>query len=103
MLLASPQAGLRLALREVICFQPPMGPAHTSGGRLNDWRITAAVLPSAARLTAAPQSLPVIWSSVFHSVSIFPLAGSTLASAAPPSIHSPKRIRPSRVQVSQLA
>src|SRR5215831_12781498 len=103
MLFASPHAGLRLVLRDVICFHSPMVPAHTSGGRLNDCRIMAAVFPSAARLTAAPQPLALISSSVFHRPSIFPLAGSTLASAAPPSIHSPNRILPPWPHVSQLA
>src|SRR5579864_1639470 len=103
MLLASPQAGLRLALRVVICFQAPIGPAHTSGGWLNDWRMMALVLPSAATDTAMPQPFAVIWSSACHRVSIFAVAGSTLASPAPPSTHSPKRTLPFLVQVNQLA
>src|SRR5258707_1216161 len=55
MLLASPHAGLRAAFRKVICFHSPIGPAQISGGFARDWRITAAVLPSAARDTAVPQ------------------------------------------------
>src|SRR5215469_6411111 len=103
MLLASPHSGLRLALRAVICFQSPIGPDQTSGGRLNDWRTMELVLPSLASDTATPQPFAVISSSPFHSVSSFLVDTSTLASPEPPSIHSPKRILPSRVQVSQLA
>src|SRR5579864_5957039 len=43
---ALPHEGRRARLSCVTCFQLPVGPAHTSGGALNDSRTAAEVLPS---------------------------------------------------------
>src|SRR6185312_85071 len=103
MLLASPHAGLSAALREVICFHSLIAPAHISGGWASDWRITAAILPSAAREIAVPHPLAFNWPGPRTSVSMAPELGSTLAIPLSPSTSSPKRILPSLVHVSQLA
>ena len=104
MLLASPQAGLRLELREVICFHWPIAPAQISGGCANDCRTTAADLPSAESEIAVPHPLAVNCSGAWTSVSILPPAGSTVATPLSPSTSWPKRIfAPPGIQVSQLA
>src|SRR3954453_4708175 len=61
MLLASPHAGLRTASREVVCFHSLIAPAQISGGCASDWRIAAAVFPSAAREIAVPHPLAFNW------------------------------------------
>src|SRR5690349_6574731 len=103
MLLASPQPGLRPALREVICFHWPRVPAHISGGWAKDCRSTADDLPSADSETAVPQPFAVYCSGPCARVSIFPLATSTVATPLSPSTSSPKMILPLGSHVSQLA
>src|SRR5579871_4118235 len=103
MLLASPHAGLSAALREVICFHSLITPTQISGGCASDWRITAAVLPSAARETAVPQPYTLSSPGPRVSVSIAPEVGSTVATPLSPSTSSPKITLPPLVHVSQLA
>src|SRR5436309_13940405 len=90
MLLASPHAGFRFAFTEEICFQLPSGPAQTSGGWLNDCRMTAVVLSSDAIEPCEPELLAVIASPLFQSVSTAPVLIFTDAIPQPPSIDSPK-------------
>src|SRR6476660_698650 len=104
MLLASPQAGFRPALREVICFHFPIAPAQTSGGCARDWRMTAAEAPSEEREIAMPDPLAVSCSGVWVIVSMLPLGTCTVATPLSPSTSSPKRtLSPLCIHVSQLA
>src|SRR5262245_57926360 len=94
MLLASPQLALVSRLACVICFQAPIGPAHTSGGCWKELRITAQALPSAlsATLGSPGQPAAVTISGPVHSVVILPLATSSVARPLSPPTCSPKRI-----------
>src|SRR5712692_9531070 len=103
MLLASPHAGFTLALRCVICFHSPIGPAQTSGAAANEFRITADVFPSCATERFVPQSPAETPSPPRQIVSTWPFTGSSVAIAESPSIHSPKSISPSAFHSSQLA
>src|ERR1700682_6602904 len=102
-LLASPQAGFTAALRWVTCRQYPMGPAQISGGSLNELRMRAEIFPSRAREMLVPQGPAETCSCPRQRESTRPLAGSTVATAASPSIDSPKTIFASGVQASQFA
>src|ERR1700674_5076531 len=63
----SPQAGCTALFKLVSRFQPPIGPAQTSGGELANWRTTAVTDPSweneppgtQAALVVAASSSPV--------------------------------------------
>src|SRR5438270_2655922 len=103
MLFASPHAGLSAALRDVICFHWPIGPAQISGGWASDWRISDEVFPSAARDTAVPHPSALNWPGSRVSVAIAPEVGSMVAMPLSPSTSSPKRIFAPLVHVSQLA
>ena len=60
MLLASPQAGLMDLLRCVTCVQLAVGPAQTSGGALNELRMTAEFFASWESEKLMPHSPAVI-------------------------------------------
>src|SRR5579884_388334 len=103
MLFASPQAGLRLAFFDVICFHCPIGPAQTSGGCDNDWRMTDDMLPSAESETAVPQPFAVNSPAKCASVLTLPLLISTVATPLSPSTSSPKSILSLPVQARVVA
>src|SRR3989442_12830012 len=103
MLSALPQLTPALRLACVTCFQAPMGPAQTSGGRTYDCSTRAQVFPSRASETPKDQP-PVEFDSVpVQTVSILPLAGSSVASPLLPSICSANGALPEGSQSSQLA
>src|ERR1017187_9939966 len=95
---ARPQDGLSPALLRVTGFHSPIGPAHTSGGSVNELRMMALVLPSLA--SAKDGSTPPAWTpySPRHSVSLAPLDTSSVETALPPPIHSVKSSRPGDIQ-----
>src|SRR5512136_1145074 len=103
MLFASPHAGFTLALRCVICFHSPIGPAHTSGAAPNEFRITADVFPSRVTERLGPQSPAETPSPPRQIVSMPPFAGSSAAIPESPSMNSLKSIFPSDIHLSQLA
>src|SRR6185437_10565043 len=104
MLCTWPHAGLSAALTFVTCCQAPIAPAHTSGGCSSDERTRAEVFPSVDMEIEVFQLPALTCSGPCHSVSIFSVAGSTVAKPLSPSTSSPKRIFcPPGAQVSQLA
>src|ERR1700749_3396675 len=103
MLLASPHEGLSAAFLEVICFHWPIGPAQTSGGCANDWRMTAEFLPSDEIETAVPHPVALICPGSCASVSTLPLLRSTVAIPASPSTSSPNMILSVLFQISVAA
>src|SRR6266850_4578363 len=80
-----------------------MGPAQISGGSLSELRMTADAFPSRERETLVPQGPAETCSWPRQRESMRLLAGSTVATAASPSIDSPKTIFASGVQASQFA
>src|SRR5258708_36650265 len=106
MLLASPQAGLRLALRLV----PGVGVGDSpvistpSGARLYDRKMPAMVLPSFATESRKPK-IPAELSapSADQRCSVLPVAGSSVAMALLPPTKSLNRIFLSGSQPSHAA
>src|SRR5258706_5483323 len=80
-----------------------MGPAQISGGSLSELRMRAEVFPSPEREMFVPQGPAETCSCPRQRESMRPLAGSTGATAAAPSIDSPEMIFASGVQASQFA
>src|SRR6267143_101635 len=80
-----------------------MGPAQISGGSLSELRMRAEVFPSREREMFVPQGPAETCSCPRQRESMRQLAGSTVATAAAPSIDSPKMIFASGVQASQFA
>ena len=102
-LFSSPHSGCTAWLTWVTCFHSPIGPAHTSGGCAAEWRITAEVLWSAAsEIPIPPQASVVTTSGPVHRGVILPVATSTVAAPASPSMFSAKRILSGDCQVIQL-
>src|SRR5229473_6983841 len=104
MLLASPQAGLRLALRLVTGVGVGDSPviSTTSGAQLYDRKMPAMVLPSRETESRKPK-MPAELSapSADQRCSILPVAGSRVAIALLPPTYSLKRILLSGSQPSQ--
>src|SRR3954469_11572153 len=80
-----------------------MGPAHSSGGALKEWRITAEVLPSAATEKFGPQRPAVMVSLPCQRLLTLEVAGSSSEIAESATAYSVKRILPSWVHASALA
>src|SRR5271167_4378578 len=81
-LLASPQAGLMDLLRCVICAQLAVGSAQTSGGALNELRMTAELFASSERERLMPHAPAVIWPASRKSSVLLPSAGLIVASGS---------------------
>src|SRR5262249_20894694 len=95
--------GRRAALPRVICFQPPTGPAQTSGGCVKEWRTRAQVFRSCARdRPNAPPSAAMVWGSV-QSVRTLLRDGAMVATALAPSAWAVNRMSPDGSQANQLA
>src|ERR1700676_5476670 len=104
MLLASPQAGASVLLRDVKGVIAAGLPAivTTSGGCAKDWKTPATVLPSLdADSVKLKGPLQVSEPSLDQRCSILPGAGSSEAMALLPLANSLKRIFLSRCQASQ--
>src|ERR1700722_9785977 len=85
----------------VTCFQSPIDPAHTSGGRAAEFRITAEVWRLAASETLGPLAASLeITSGPVQREEIFPLARSIVETPAWPSMFPVKRISPGDSQYS---
>src|SRR5260370_20327952 len=98
MLLASPQAGLRLALRLVtgVGAGDPLVISTTSGAWLYDRKMPAMVLPSRETESRKPKMPAELNApSADQRCSILPVAGSSAAMALWPPTNSVKRIFPS--------
>src|SRR5713226_8200973 len=106
MLLASPQAGLRLALRLVtgVGAGDPLVISTTSGARLYDRKMPAMVLPSRETESRKPK-IPAELNapSPDQRCSILPVPGSSVAMALLPPTNSLKRIFSSCCQASHAA
>src|SRR3984893_5717268 len=105
MLLVSPQAGFRLALRLVTRVgvgEPPVI-STTSGAWLNDRKMPAIVAPSFAAESEKPKIPELNAPSADHRGSIFPLGGSSGAMALLPPTNSLKSIFLSGSQPSHAA
>src|ERR1700760_302122 len=103
MLFASPHPGFRSLLRVVICFHWPISPAHTSGGALNELRITAECVPSEETERFGFHKPAVMLSAPRHRFETEGFNGSTRETDESASRISAKRILLSAVQVNQLA
>src|SRR6266481_581781 len=106
MLFASPQGGLRLALRVVTGVGVGDSPviSTTSGALLYDRKMPAMVLPSFATESTKPKIPAALKApSLDQRCSILPVAGSSVAMALLPPTNSLKRIFLSGSQSSQAA
>src|SRR5260370_23650541 len=106
MLLASPQAGLRLALRLVSGVGVGDSPviSTTSGARLYDRKMPAMVLPSRETESRKPKMPAELNApSADQRCSILPAAGSSAAMALLPGPNSLKRLVPPGCQPSPAA
>src|SRR5580698_3125726 len=79
-----------------------MGPAQTSGGAVNESRITAEDVPSGVTERFGSHGPAVMFSLPRQRVATLEFAGSSRLTAESASTNSVKRILPSLVQVSQL-
>src|SRR6266478_136226 len=106
MLFASPQAGLRLALRLVtgVGAEDSLVISTTSGGWLYDRKMPVMVLPSFATESTKPKIPAALKApSPDQRCASLPVAGSSVAMALLPPINSLKRIFPSGCQPSHAA
>src|SRR5579863_399496 len=87
---ALPHSGCRSRLMWVICFHWPMGPAHTSGGWVKDWRTVAAILPSRESETPTPKPFEPRRSAPVYKVEMAPESKFTEATPLLPSTISQK-------------
>ncbi len=101
---APPQSGFTVSLSCVICFQLPIGPAHTSCGCRKESRTAAVVTPSRAIDSEIARPVETC-SAPLHTCSTPPLAD-TRANPDMPLMSTPARIvreSPSHVSVAALA
>src|ERR1700745_1115361 len=96
----SPHAAFISAFRLVSCFQLPIGPAHTSGGALEDWRTIAVInFPLADGADAHPVPWASADSSPVQRVCTAPSLTLTLPKPELPSTFSVKVMRPGALHI----